>query len=86
MLLTLTLPAGYELAEVPKPALITLPNDRGRFVYSVNVAAPGVVQLTSRLSLRDTVYPPAAYASLRELYRLLMVRQSEKLIIQKKAG
>ena len=86
VLLTLTLPAGYELAEVPKPALITLPNDRGRFVYSVNVAAPGVVQLTSRLSLRDTVYPPAAYASLRELYRLLMVRQSEKLIIQKKAG
>ena len=86
LLITLTLPAGYELAEVPKPALITLPNDRGRFVYDVRVAESGQVQLTSRLLLRDTVYPPEAYANLRELYRLVLARQSEKLIIQKKAG
>ena len=86
LMITLTLPAGYELAEVPASALVSLPNEGGRFVYSVSVAGPGRVQLTSRLSLRDTVYPADAYASLRELYRLLMARQSEKLIIQKKAG
>ena len=86
LMITLTLPAGYELAEVPASALVTLPNEGGRFVYSVSVAGPGRVQLTSRLSLRNTVYPPDAYASLRELYRLLMARQSEKLIIQKRAG
>jgi len=86
VLLTLTLPPGYELATVPKPALVTLPHDRGRFVYSVSATEPGRVQLTSRLTLRDTVYAPEDYASLRELYRQLMARQSEKLIIQKKAG
>ncbi|MBO2009616.1 DUF3857 domain-containing protein [Hymenobacter negativus] len=84
-MVTLTLPAGYELAEVPKLAVVKLPNDGGQFVYSV-AASAGTVQLTSRLSLRRTVYAPDQYASLRELYRLLLEKQGEKLVIQKKAG
>ncbi|MBF9236822.1 DUF3857 domain-containing protein [Hymenobacter sp. BT683] len=86
LVLNLTLPAGYELAETPKPAAINLPHDTGRFRYTVGSPKPGVVQLTSRLTLSNAVYPAEEYANLRELYRLLLARQSEKLIIQKKAG
>ena len=85
LLVTLTLPAGYELAEMPKPAVVELPNGDGRFLYSVQAAAPGVVQLTSRLTLRQPVYPAAQYADLRELYRRMLEKQGEKLIIRKKA-
>lgn len=56
LLVTLTLPAGYELAGVPKPAIIDLPNGSGRFLYGVAVTAPGTVRLTSRLTLRNAVY------------------------------
>ena len=83
-MITLTLPAGYELAELPKPAVVDLPDGGGRFVYSVTAASPGVVQLTSRLNLRKPVYAAAEYANLREFYRLMLEKQGEKLVIRKK--
>ena len=85
LVLTLTLPAGYELAELPKAAVVDLPNGGGRFLYSVNATAPGTVQLTSRLNLRKSLYGAEEYASLREFYRLMLAKQSEKLVIKKKA-
>ncbi|WP_210516460.1 DUF3857 domain-containing protein [Hymenobacter terricola] len=85
IMVTLHLPPGYELAEQPKNVVMELAGGGARFVY--NVTANGqTVQLLSRLSLRETVYADSQYADLRELYRLMLTRQSEKLIIQKKAG
>jgi hypothetical protein len=81
----LTLPEGYELAEMPKPAVVDLPNGGGRFIYSVAASTPGLVQLTSRLNLRKTVYMAEEYTSLREFYRLMLAKQAEKLVIKKKA-
>ncbi|WP_201979269.1 DUF3857 domain-containing protein [Hymenobacter rubidus] len=86
LVVDLALPTGYELAELPKPAVVNLPDNGGRFIYSVSAVGPGNVQLTSRLNLRNTVYAANQYPNLRELYRLLLARQNEKLIIQKKAG
>ncbi|MBD2766491.1 DUF3857 and transglutaminase domain-containing protein [Hymenobacter sp. BT664] len=84
-MVTLTLPAGYELAEIPKPAVVELPEEGGRFFYNVSPAGPGTVQITSRLSLRQTMYAAEQYANLREFYRLMLAKQGEKLVIKKKA-
>ncbi len=84
-MVTLTLPAGYELAEMPKPAVVDLPDGGGRFLYSVTATTPGVVQLISRLNLRKPVYGADEYVHLREFYRLMMEKQGEKLVIKKKA-
>jgi len=83
-MVTLTLPEGYELTELPKPAVIDLPDGGGRFLYSVAAGAPGTVQITSRLSLRKSVYAANEYVSLREFYRLMLEKQGEKLVIKKK--
>ncbi|MDQ2795226.1 MAG: DUF3857 domain-containing protein [Bacteroidota bacterium] len=84
-MLTLTLPEGYELAEMPKPAVVDLPDGGGRFMYSVAAGAPGTVQITSRLNLRKSVYAAAEYTNLREFYRLMLEKQGERLVIKKKA-
>ncbi|WP_161599439.1 transglutaminase domain-containing protein [Hymenobacter nivis] len=84
LLVALALPAGYELAETPKPAVVDLPDDGGRFVYQVT-SLGGTVQLASRLALRKPVYSAAEYAHLREFYRLMLEKQAEKLVIKKKA-
>jgi hypothetical protein len=84
-MITLTLPAGYELAELPKPAAVALPDEGGRYLYSVTTPTPGTVQITSRLSLRKPVYAAQEYVSLREFYRLMLEKQGEKLVIKKKA-
>ena len=65
LVVNLTLPAGYELAAVPKPAVVELPDGGGRFMYSVATAAPGAVTLTSHLTLRNAVYSAAQYPTAR---------------------
>jgi hypothetical protein len=82
IVLTLALPAGYTLAEVPKPAIIDLANGGGRYLYSATVNGTSV-QLTSRLSLRRPVYGADEYAHLRELYRLMLEKQATQLEIKK---
>ncbi|MET4075318.1 DUF3857 domain-containing protein [Hymenobacter sp. UYCo722] len=86
LVVSLALPVGYELAALPAPANLELPDGGARFVCSTTTPAPGTVVLTSHLSLSRAVYPAAQYASLRELYRRLLEKQGEQLVVQKKAG
>jgi len=79
---TLTLPAGYT-AELPKPASLVLPDKGGRYLYSASSPAPGTVQLLSRLTLDKPVYSAAEYTALRELYRQMLAKQAEALVIKK---
>jgi hypothetical protein len=81
-LVTLTLPSGYALAEVPKAAVIDLPDGGGRFVYSATTTG-ATVQLTSRLTLRKAIYSAEEYQHLRELYRLMLEKQASQLEIKK---
>ncbi len=82
IMLTLTLPPGYT-AELPKPAVIALPEDGGRYMFSATALTPGTVQLVSRLSLNKTVYLASEYSALREFYRLALAKQSEAMVIKK---
>ena len=84
-LLNLTLPAGYEVAELPKNAVVQLPDGSARFVFRAATTGTGV-QLSSRLVLNSPVYAAAQYANLRELYHLMLARQGERLVLQKKPG
>ncbi len=80
--LTLTLPPGY-VAELPKPATLMLPNQGGRYVYVASSPAPGTVQLLSRLTLDKPVYSADEYQALRELYRQMLAKQAEALVVKK---
>ncbi len=84
LLVTLTLPAGYELAEIPKGTVLNLPDNGGRYQYNVAATGP-IVQLVSRLTLYKSVYAAEEYGQLREFYRLMLEKQAEKLVIKKKA-
>ncbi|RYU77649.1 DUF3857 domain-containing protein [Hymenobacter persicinus] len=48
---SLTLPAGYVVQELPAPLALTLPNGGGRFLFQATQTNPHSVQLTSRLQL-----------------------------------
>ncbi|MBJ6108352.1 DUF3857 domain-containing protein [Hymenobacter sp. BT523] len=82
IVVNLTLPAGYALAETPKSKALDLPDNGGRFVCSTT-ATGAAVQLTSRLLLRKPIYTAAEYATLRELYRQLLEKQAERLVVKK---
>jgi hypothetical protein len=54
-------------------------------MYSATSSGPNTVQLVSRLTFDKPVYSAVEYGALRELYRLLLAKQAEAVII-KKAG
>ena len=82
IVVSLTLPAGYTLAEVPKSAIVDLAGGGGRFLYNASVSG-STVQLTSRLTLRQSIYSADDYQHLRELYRLMLEKQAAQLEIRK---
>ena len=82
IMLTLTLPPGYT-AELPKPAVLELPDQGGRYMYAASSPTPGTVQLMSRLNLTKPMYGAEEYASLREFYRLALAKQAEALVLKK---
>jgi hypothetical protein len=79
---TLKLPQGYT-AELPKAATLALPDNGGRYMFVATSPAPGTVQLISRLSLDKPVYTATEYQALRELYRQMLAKQAEALVIKK---
>ncbi len=79
---TLKLPPGYT-AELPKPATLALPSNGGRYMFAATSPTPGTVQLLSRLNLDKPVYTANEYAALRELYRQMLAKQAEALVIKK---
>lgn len=80
--LTLTLPPGY-VAELPKSVSLALPDGGGRYLYSATSPTPSTVQLISRLTFDKPVYGAVEYSLLRELYRQLLAKQTEALVIKK---
>ncbi|QKG53263.1 transglutaminase domain-containing protein [Hymenobacter sp. BRD67] len=85
IIVTLKLPAGYT-AELPKSAVLALPDNGGRYVYAASSPTPNTVELVSRLTLDKPVYGAREYQALRELYRQMLAKQAEALIIKKTQG
>jgi hypothetical protein len=85
LVMTLTLPAGYEVEELPKAAAVTLPDNGGRFMFQAQPNANGTIQVMSRLNLSRPVYSAEEYASLREFYRLVVAKHAEQIVLKKKS-
>ncbi|MBT9393998.1 DUF3857 domain-containing protein [Hymenobacter sp. NST-14] len=83
VMVSLTLPAGYEPEELPKGLVMELPEGGGRFTYGVQQGPLGL-QIVSRMSLSRPVYSAEEYAYLREFFARMMAKQSEQLVLKKK--
>lgn len=52
---TFTIPEGYKVEEIPKGAILDLPEKTGRFTYMV-VVNGNTIQISSRITLKKPVY------------------------------
>ncbi|RIV26950.1 DUF3857 domain-containing protein [Fibrisoma montanum] len=79
---TYTLPDGYEVDELPKMINVKLPNNEGRFLYSVGLNGRQL-QLVSRVSLRKPLYFAEEYPYLRELFSQIVVKHAEQVVLKR---
>ncbi|MBC6607123.1 DUF3857 domain-containing protein [Hymenobacter sp. BT188] len=82
--LNITLPAGYEPEEMPKPTAVKLPEDGGVFTYQA-AASTGSIQIMSRMTLRRAVYSAEEYTYLREFYSRMLAKHAEQIVLKKKS-
>jgi hypothetical protein len=78
-----TLPKGFTVEELPKTASITLPNNRGRFIYQTALLPDNQLQVVSRFSLRQPIYSADEYPALRELFNLVVAKHAEQVVLKR---
>jgi hypothetical protein len=79
----ITIPPGYTVDELPKPKIMTLPNNSARYVYTVTQVGDAI-NIVSNLQINKSLFLQDEYPNLREFYNQLIAKQSEQIVLKKK--
>ena len=82
VLMTIKIPAGYKVEELPKAGVFVLPNKTGKFSYVVETEND-LIKIRSQLSISKNLYEPNEYSGLRELYNLVIEKQAQQIVFKK---
>ncbi|SKA32236.1 Transglutaminase-like superfamily protein [Chitinophaga eiseniae] len=81
--MNMEVPEGYEVEELPKPAIAKYNEEEGLFQYLIQ-QQDGHIQLRSRVKLNKANFAPEDYPSLREFFDLVVKKQAEQIVLKKK--
>lgn len=81
---SITIPEGYIVESFPKETAIGLPENLGVFKYKV-VVLGNKIKLSSLLQINTNIIAPQHYSALRSFYKQLIEKQTEKIVLVKKA-
>ncbi|WP_299703018.1 DUF3857 domain-containing protein [uncultured Pontibacter sp.] len=79
------LPEGYVLEEAPQNAMISLPENGGRFMYVVQQEG-STVQVMSKIIMAKPVYYAQEYPYLKEFYTQIVAKHAEQIVLKKVAN
>jgi hypothetical protein len=82
-ILSMDIPDGYVVDEMPKPVRVSLNENDGFFEYVIS-KDDQQIQLRSRVKLLKANYKPEDYASLRNFFALIVEKESEQIVFKKK--
>jgi hypothetical protein len=77
-----TVPDGYVVEEMPKNVIVDLPEKGGRFTF-MTVQNGNVINVTSKISFRKSLYLPEEYAHLKEFYHQIVSKHAEQIVLKK---
>lgn len=81
-LITIKIPVGYKLEELPKAVVFVLPNKAGKYSYVVETEND-VIKIRSQLTISKIFFEPNEYPNLRELYNLVIEKQAQQIVLKK---
>jgi hypothetical protein len=83
MILTLNVPAEFELVEKPESNALVLPNSGGRFLFDVT-SRENQLQINYSLAINKTVFHSQEYQYLKELFSRIIQTQQSDLVFSRK--
>ena len=78
------LPDGYSFVDLPKPVNVSLPENAGRFIYTVNKVNEYEIQIYYKLDISKTVFLPDEYPYLQKLHSIIIDNLSQHILIKSK--
>ncbi|MCA6078678.1 DUF3857 domain-containing protein [Fulvivirga sedimenti] len=79
---SITIPEGYVLDDVPQPVAMALPENAGKFIYSIS-STGRIMTITSQFMINKTEFLPDEYPILRQFYAQVVAKQSEQVVLKK---
>lgn len=83
MVYTYEIPEGYEVDELPAPLLVALPDNAGKYLFSVSTAN-NIIMVNSQFIINRVEFGSAEYPYLREFYSQIVAKQAEQIVLKKK--
>ena len=82
--LTLTIPEGYKVEELPKNLNLGLPPDDARFVYQIS-SDEKIIRLTVRIQINRTEYAAESYKFLKTFFAQISTKLEDMIVLKKMA-
>jgi hypothetical protein len=82
-ILTMDVPSGYQVEELPKSTRVRLGDSSGYFEYVLS-ADGDQIHFRTRIKLVKANYEPQDYASLRAFFANIVSKESEQIVFKKK--
>ena len=83
-LLTMEVPTGYTVDELPKQMVVKLDEKESAFFeYRITQSGP-TISLRSRVKINRTVFGNDEYGNLREFFNMIVNKQNEQIVFKKK--
>jgi hypothetical protein len=79
---SIAIPEGYKVEVLPEPLAISLPDNLGVFKYQV-LQKGGKISAISILKFNNAIIAPQYYATLKDFYKQMVQKQSEKIVLVK---
>jgi hypothetical protein len=80
--ISLTIPDGYTIETLPSTKGMALPDGLGKFSYNIS-KNNNQVQLLYSLDINQAIISPEYYEALKNFYKEIVTKQTEKIVLKK---
>ncbi|MFK7750737.1 MAG: transglutaminase domain-containing protein [Kordia sp.] len=82
IMMNIQLPEGYEVESLPEAAVVKMPEGLGTYSFNISKTPTGISVVMSK-EVSSAVITPDKYGALREFYKMLVEKETEKVVLKK---
>lgn len=80
--LSLDIPTGYKISQLPKNKAFSLPNKGGSFILKT-VKSESTINVSVRLNIIKRIFSAEEYHSLKEFFKQIIIAENDYIILEK---
>jgi len=81
-MVNITIPEGYEITSIPENMNLSMPDNMGRFKYTI-VKNANKLQVAVDITINQAIIPVNDYLGIKELYKNIIEKETEKVVLSK---